>query len=668
MTQWLLIDWMLVVVAAWLLVSLTGVFALRRLDVVSRVLFPIGGLLGLVLAGLALAALMGTPEVAVLPIGLPALPFHLRLDRLSAYFVMVIGAASAGISVFAAGYFRQGEGTPPGLLCLEYHAFLASMVGVVLADDAYSFMVMWETMALSSFFLVTANHRIPEVRSAGYLYITMARIGAIAILLCFGVLQANTGDYTFANMRAQALTPFWGSIGFLLAVFGFGAKAGVLPLHVWLPEAHPAAPSPVSALMSGVMLNTAIYGILRVSFDLLQVRLWWWGGVLLAIGMSTALFGVVFAAIQSDMKRLLAYSSIENMGLLFVGMGLTLIFSSYDMLPMAALSLTATLYHVASHACFKSLLFLGTGSVLHATSERNLGKLGGLIRTMPWVGWLSLLGVLASAGLPPLGGFVSEWLLLQSFLFAPGLPVPLLTMLIPVVAATIALVAALAGYTMVKFFGVIFLGQPREDKLAQARDAGTLERVGMVWLAMGCVALGLLPTHFIQLIDPVTQQLVHAGLGAKVAGHGWLLAPNSMEQASYGPVIFLLGILGSFGLAFLLVRRLYHGRTRRAPPWACGFPWVSARMQDTAEGFGQPIRQIFEPFFVVRRELPSPFDKRPHYRVTVEDHFWRWLYVPITDLANYLARLMGKVQQGRISVYLLYSFLTLIATLLAVMR
>jgi formate hydrogenlyase subunit 3/multisubunit Na+/H+ antiporter MnhD subunit len=523
-------------------------------------------------------------------------------------------------------------------------------------------------MALSSFFLVTANHRIPEVRSAGYLYITMARIGAIAILLCFGVLQANTGDYTFANMRAQDLSPFWASIGFLLAIFGFGAKAGVLPLHVWLPEAHPAAPSPVSALMSGVMLNTAIYGILRVSFDLLHTRLWWWGGLLLAIGMCTALFGVVFAAIQTDMKRLLAYSSIENMGLLFVGMGLTLIFSSYDMMPMAALSLTATLYHVASHACFKSLLFLGTGSVLHATSERNLGKLGGLIRTMPWVGWLTLLGVLASAGLPPLGGFVSEWLLLQSFLFAPGLPVPLLTMLIPVVAATIALVAALAGYTMVKFFGVIFLGQPREEKLAQARDAGTLERAGMVWLALGCVALGLLPTHFIQLIDPVTQQLVHAGLGAKVAGHGWLLAPNSMEQASYGPVIFLLGILGSFGLAFLLVRRLYHGRTRRAPPWACGFPWVTARMQDTAEGFGQPIRQIFEPFFVMRRELPSPFDKLPSYRVTVEDHFWRWLYVPITDLANYLARLMGKVQQGRISVYLLYSFITLIATLLAVMR
>jgi hydrogenase-4 component B len=668
LTQWLHLDWVLLVVVGWLVVGAAGVVALHRFSVVSHVLFPIGGLLGLVLSGLALSALLGTPEVAVLPIGLPALPFHLRLDRLSAFFLMVIAAASAGISAFAAGYFRKGEGTAPGLLCLEYHVFLASMVGVVLADDAYSFMVMWETMALSSFFLVTANHRIPEVRSAGYLYITMARIGAIAILLCFGVLQANTGDYTFANMRAQALSPFWASMGFLLAVFGFGAKAGVVPLHVWLPEAHPAAPSPVSALMSGVMLNTAIYGILRVSLDLLHLRLWWWGGLLLAIGLATALFGVVFASVQTDMKRLLAYSSIENMGLLFAGMGLTLIFAGYDMLPMAALALTATLYHVASHACFKSLLFLGTGSVLHATSERNLGKLGGLIRTMPWVGWLTLLGVLASAGLPPLGGFVSEWLLLQSFLFAPGLPVPLLTMLIPVVAALIALVAALAGYTMVKFFGVIFLGQPREDKLAHAHDAGLWERAGMVWLALGCVALGLLPTQFIQLIDPVTQQLIQSGLGARVAGSGWLLAPTSLEQASYGPVIFLLGILGCFALAFLLVRGLYHGRMRRGLPWACGFPWGTARMQDTAEGFGQPIRQIFEPFFVMQRELPTPFDERPRYRVVVEDHFWRWLYVPIADLANYLARLIGLMQQGRISVYLMYSFLTLVATLLAVMR
>ena len=665
---WLVIDWILAVVLGWLAVGAVGAANLHRLAFVARVLFPAGGLLGLALAGLAAAALLGTPEGAVLPIGLPDLPLHLRLDSLAAFFLLVIGTASAGISIFAAGYFRRGEGTPPGLLCLEYHVFLASMVGVVLAADAYGFMVTWETMALSSYFLVTANHRVSEVRRAGYLYLTMAHIGAIAILLCFGVLQANTGDYTFANMRAQQLSPFWASIAFLLALSGFGAKAGIVPLHVWLPEAHPAAPSPVSALMSGVMLNTAIYGLLRVTMDLLHLRLWWWGALLLAAGLLTALYGVIFAAVQTDMKRLLAYSSIENMGLIFVGLGLTLVFAGYGMAPMAALSLTASLYQVASHALFKSLLFLGTGSVLHATAERSLGKLGGLLRTMPWVGWFTLLGVLASAGLPPLGGFVSEWLLLQSFLFTPGLPVSLLTMLIPVVAAIIALVAALAGYTMVKFFGVVFLGLPREERLAHAHDAGMYERIGMGWLVAGCLALGLLPVPFITLIDPVTRQLAGAGLAERIAAHGWLLAPNGLEQASYGPVVFLLGILASFLLAFGLVRRLYHGRVRRGRAWACGFPWGTARMQDTAEGFGQPIRQIFEPFFLMRRELPTPFDEQPRYKVVLEDRFWRWLYLPIADLAGAIARLVGLMQQGRIAVYLLYSFITLVATLLAVMH
>ncbi len=287
---------------------------------------------------------------------------------------------------------------------------------------------------------------------------------------------------------------------------------------------------------------------------------------------------------------------------------------------------------------------------------------------MPWVGWLTLVGVLTSAGLPPLGGFVSEWLLLQSFLFTTGLPVPLLTMLIPVVAALIALVAALAGYTMVKFFGVIFLGLPREPRLNDAQDAGGWERAGMLWLALGSIALGLLPSPFIGLIDAVTQQLVGSGLGARVATSGWLLAPISPEQASYGPVIFLLGILASFALAYLLVRGLYHGRLRRSVAWACGFPWGTPRMQDTAEGFGQPIRQIFEPFFQIRRDLPTPFDEHPQYRVIVSDPFWRWLYLPVVRLVAVMARAVGAIQQGRISAYLLFSFLTLIAVLLAVMR
>ena len=666
--DWLALDGMLLVLAAWFGIGVAGIAALRRLAFVARVLFPIGGVFALVLAVLALGSVFGEPQVAVLALGLPWLPFHLRLDGLAAYFLFVIGAVAAGVSAFAAGYFRKGEGTPPGLLCLEYHVFLASMVLVVLADDAYAFMVAWETMALASYFLVTANHRIAEVRRAGYLYLTLAHIGAIAILLAFGVLQAQSGDYTFANLRAQSLSPFWAAVAFGLALLGFGAKAGLVPLHVWLPEAHPAAPSPVSALMSALMLKVAVYGMLRMTFDLLHAPQWWWGAVLLAAGLATALFGVIFASVQTDMKRLLAYSSIENIGIIFAGIGLALIFFAYRMAPMAALALTAALYHVAGHAFFKSLLFLSTGCVLHATAERNLGKLGGLIRYMPRVAWLTLVGVLASAGLPPLSGFVSEWLLLQSFLFAPGLPDSLLNMLIPVVAALIALVAALAGYTMVKFFGIIFLGQPREEKLIRAHDADRWERAGMLWLAAGCVALGLAPVQFIRVIAPITQQLVGAGLGDAMAGSGWLLVPTSAERASYGPVIFLLGVAASFALAFLIVRRFYHGRIRRAPAWDCGHPWQTARMQDTAEGFGQPVRQIFEPFFQMQRELPSPFDASPRYRVTIEDHFWRWIYLPLVAAAERIARIVGLMQQGRIGTYLLYSFLTLIATLLVVKR
>ena len=665
-SSWVHLDWVLVVVLAWLLIGVMGVLALRRFRFVATVLFPLGACFSVLLLGVGLSAAFADPDVAILPLGLPQLPFHLRLDSLSSFFLMLIGGVSAGVSTFAAGYFRQGEGTPPGLICLEYHVFLASIAMVVLADDAYVFMVVWETMAFSSFFLVMANHRIPEIRHAGYLYMLVAHIGALGILLCFGVLQANTGDYTFANMRSQHLSPFWGSVAFVLAVFGFGAKAGILPLHAWLPEAHPAAPSPFSALMSGVMLKIALYGILRVSFDLLQTRIWWWGVLLLGLGLVTALFGVVFSTVQVEMKRLLAYSSIENIGLICAGMGLSLLFSSYGMKALAALAMTAAMYHMISHAFFKSLLFCSTGAVMHATGERSLGKLGGLIRYMPWVAWSTLIGVLSCAGLPPFGGFVAEWLLLQSFLFTTGLPSSFLDMLVPVMAALIALIAALSGFTMVKYFGVIFLGQPREEKLSNAHDAGLWERLGMVWLVTGCVVLGLFPNQVIALIDPVTQLLLQAGLAQTVADNGWLLVPISVERASYSPAIFLLGVLLSFALAFLLVRRLYHGRLRRVPPWDCGYPWQTARMQDTAEGFGQPIRQIFEPFFRIHRQVPTAFDEKPSYRVTVEDPLWYWLYLPVATLVERISRIIGLLQQGRIAVYLTYSFVTLIVVLLVV--
>jgi len=650
-------------IVAWLAIGALGLVRPRDLRFISRALFPVGAAVALALAVVAGYAIDAPPAAMVLPLGLPDLPFHLRLDALSAVFLLLLGGATVAISLFSAGYFRTSEGTAPGVVCFQYHAFLAAMALVLVADDAYVFMVAWETMALASFFLVTTDHRLPEIRRAGFLYLLIAHVGAIAILLCFGVLQGGSGDYTFGSMRSLTLTGAWPTAAFFLALAGFGAKAGLLPLHIWLPEAHPAAPSPVSALMSGVMLKTAIYGLLRVTFDLLHAQLWWWGVVALALGLATALFGVVFAAVQSDMKRLLAYSSIENIGIIVAGIGLAILFKAYGKTLLAAVTLTAVLYHCLNHAFFKSLLFLATGSVLHATKERSLGKLGGLIHRMPWVAWLALVGTLAAAGIPPLNGFVSEWLLLQAFLFTPSLPQSFVNMLVPLAAAALVLSAALAAYVMVKFFGIIFLGRPREANLAYAKDAGPFERVALGWLAAGCVLLGVLPVNVIALIDPVNVLLIGSKATHQIADHWLLLAPINADRSSYSPLIVLAVIVGAVLLTTQVVHRLYHGRVRRAPPWDCGFALQTPRMQDTAEGFGQPIRQIFEPFFRMERHLPSPFDAAPRYSVKVDDHFWRGLYVPIARGADFLGRIAGLIQQGRISVYLTYSFCTLLALL-----
>jgi formate hydrogenlyase subunit 3/multisubunit Na+/H+ antiporter MnhD subunit len=655
----------LALLAAWLAIGLAGLLRQKDVAFVGRILFPMGAIVGAALAIVAGASFGAPAERVLLVIGLPDLPMHMRLDALSRVFLVLLGSAAAGVSLFASGYFRKGEGTAPGLLGLQYHVFLASMGFVLLADDAYAFMVAWESMALASYFLVTSQHGIPEIRSAGFLYLLMAHVGAIAILLSFGILQGGTWQFTFDAMRAADLSTVWASAAFLLALFGFGAKAGLIPLHVWLPEAHPAAPSPVSALMSGVMLKTAIYGVLRVTFDLLGEPQWWWGLVPLALGLATALFGVVFAAVQTDMKRLLAYSSIENVGVLFTGIGLAIVFHGVGMDRLAALALVAVLYHALNHAFMKSLLFLGTGAVLHATGQRNLGRLGGLIHRMPWAGWLTLVGVLAIAGLPPLNGFVSEWLLLQSLLFSHEVPRPFVNMLLPLGAAVVALAAALAGYVMVKFFGVVFLGQPREASLSNAHDVDGLEKAGLAWLAIGCIALGLLPTQVIHALGHATGQLVGSALDLS-GSPWWLIAPLPDRAASYSPAILLVVIVAVVAVTFLVVRAVYRRPVRHAPPWDCGFGRLDARMQDTAEGFGQPIRHIFEAAFAMERELPSPLDAAPKYRVTVGDRIWRTLYLPLGGIVQRAADALAWLQQGRISAYLTYSFITLIV-LLAVM-
>jgi hydrogenase-4 component B len=649
----------------WIAVGVLGLLSKTSRATHSRAFFPLGAAGGLALAVAAYLALGAHAYSLVLPFGLPDLPFHLRLDALAAFFLLLLGVVSVGASLYCASYFEQGRGDIR-LICLQYHVFLASMAVVLLADDAYLFMVAWETMALASYFLVTTDHEVAEIRSAGFLYLIVAHIGALAILLCFGTLQLGQWNYAFDAMRGNTLSAAWASIAFLLALFGFGAKAGFLPVHVWLPEAHPAAPSPVSGLMSGVMLKTAIYGLLRVTFDLLHVQAWWWGVVALSLGLLTALLGVMFAAVQTDMKRLLAYSSVENIGIILAGVGLTILFYGYSMNVLAALALAATLYHCLNHALFKSLLFLVTGSVMHATSHRSLGKLGGLIRHMPWVAAAGLIGTLAIAWLPPLNGFASEWMLFQAFLLTPTLPNSYLNMLVPVATAALALAVALAGYVMVKFYGVVFLGLPREE-LTQAHDAGPWERAGLGWLAAWCVVLGLLPVVVITALDPIARALVGATLEESTQDSSWLfLTAIAPERASYSPLLFLLGIILAVLVTFLLGRRFYHGRTRRSAAWDCGFPRLDARMQDSAEGFGQPIKQIFEPFFKVQRSQPSAFDARPFYASNVEDRFWYWLYVPVIKLTDVLSGLVGVLQHGRIHVYLIYSFATLLVLLLVI--
>jgi len=662
----------LLVAVTWLVLAAAGLITAGNAAFARRVAFPLGALAGVALAAFGLQAVWLPAQTLTLPLGLPDLPFHLRVDPLAGFFLMLLGSVSAGISVYAAGYFREEASGRLALISLQYHVFLASMAFVLLADDAYLFMVAWETMALSSYFLVITDHQQPAIRKAGFLYLLIAHLGAIAILLCFGVLHGGRGDYTFNALRAAELTPLWATVAFALAFFGFGAKAGMIPLHAWLPEAHPAAPSPVSALMSGVMIKTAIYGMVRVIYDLIGSVRWEWGMVVLVVGAGTMLFGVLYALMQHDLKRLLAYHSVENIGIILLGLGMSMVFIGFGHPAAGALGLIAGLYHTLNHAVFKGLLFLGAGSILHSTGLRNLNDMGGLIRVMPRTAFYFLIGALAISALPPLNGFVSEWLTFQTALQTPLLQNGVVRSLLPLFAATLALAGALTAMCFVKVYGIAFLGRPREPAhgtpTPRSGDAGRMERYGMAWLAAGCFLLGLFPTSFLLMLNRVAVSLTGGGLSEEaLSGSGWVwLAPAAAEQASYSPLIFFVVIVAVTLLAFFLVRRFYHGRVRFADPWDCGFPRQTSRMQDTADAFGQSIRHVFGPLYRMDRSLPGPDDAAPSYALKIEDRHWYWLYLPVARAAEFVSSKIALLQQGRISIYLLYSFITLIALLVFV--
>ncbi|MBX4950373.1 hydrogenase 4 subunit B [Rhizobium binae] len=619
----------------------------------------------------ALAYLVGEPPSAeasllALPIGLPWLGSHFRLDALAAFFIVVVNLGSTLSALYALGYGRH-EHARHRVLSF-FPAFLSGMNLVILADDAFTFLISWEFMSLASWALVMAHHRDADNRKAGYVYIVMASTGSLALLLAFGLLAGFAGDYSFAAMRLSAHSPFMAGLTLVLLLLGAGSKAGLVPLHVWLPLAHPAAPSHVSALMSGVMTKVAVYGFIRVVFDLLGMPTWWSGIVVLIIGSGSAVLGILQALMESDLKRLLAYSTIENIGMIFVSLGLALAFKANGMELAAALALTAALFHVLNHSFFKSLLFFGAGAVLTATGERNIDKLGGLIHRMPVTSVVFLVGCVAISALPPFNGFVSEWLAFQAMLQSPILPQWGLKILVPAVGGMLALSAALAAACFVKTFGVTFLGRPRTIVAEKAVEVDRFSLAAMCVLAALCLLAGILPGIVIDALAPVTLSLIGEQMPVQTDIPWLSIMPIAESRSTYnGLLVFLFTLFSASSTAYL-IHRFASRALRRAPAWDCGFPEINPATQYTAGSFAQPVRRVFGTVVFRARErvdMPPPGDLRPaRFAVEARDLIWEGLYQPIVGVVGFTAEKLNHLQFLTIRRYLSLVFLALVFLLL----
>jgi hydrogenase-4 component B len=623
----------------------------------------------LMLGVIAVASLFGVVDGAMsvtLPLGLPWLGAHFRIDALSAFFLVVVNLGGAIASLYALGYGRHEE-TPARVLPF-YPAYLAAMNLVVLANDAFTFLVAWEFMSLTSWALVIAHHRDQENMRAGYVYLLMASFGTLALLLGFGLLAGADGNYAFDAMRAAHPSAALAALVLILALIGAGSKAGVVPLHAWLPLAHPAAPSQVSALMSGVMTKVAVYGFVRIVFDLLGAPAWWWSMLVLAIGGITAAMGVLYALMQHDLKRLLAYHTVENIGIIFIGLGLALAFKAEGQEWATALALTAALFHVFNHSVFKSLLFFGAGSVLSSTGERDMERLGGLIHRMPQTAFVFLVGCVAISALPPLNGFVSEWLTFQAVLLSPQLSSWGLKFLVPAVGALLALSAALAAACFVKAFGVSFLGRPRSDAAAKAQETDSNSLAAMFILAALCLVAGVLPGIFLDALAPVAHALVGASMPHQ-SGLAWLtIVPIAQSRSSYNGLLVFLFVVLSGSLAAFAIHRLASDRLRRGPAWDCGYPDPSPATQYTASSFAQPIRRVYGTIVFRAREIgemPPPGSMAPA-RLTVEirDLIWDAAYAPIAGLIAAASEKLNVLQFLTIRRYLTLVFAALVLLLL----
>jgi hydrogenase-4 component B len=616
------------------------------------------------------------PWTASVQSTLPFLTFAIRLDPLAALFVLTISLVGLAASIYALGYVTEFYGRASiAVLGALFNGFLLSMTLVVIADNGFFFLIVWELMSLLSYFLVVTEHGKAEVRYAGLFYLIMTHVGTAFIILAFLIFFQGGGSFSFEAFRhpEQPLSEGMRTLVFLMVLIGFGTKAGIVPLHVWLPYAHPAAPSHISALMSGVMIKTAIYALVRVYFDFLGGQFpWWWGFVVLVIGAVSALLGVMYALMEHDLKSLLAYHSVENIGIILLGIGAGMIFQTFGLTEFAALGLLAGLYHTINHAMFKALLFLGAGSLLYATHTRNMEEYGGLLRRMPWTGVFFLIGAVSISALPPTNGFVSEWLVFQSLFLSFHLPTVLLKLMLPLAAAMLALTSVLALTCFAKAFGISFLALPRSSHARQAEEVPITMRIAMGMLAVVCVLLGLAPMVVVPMLDRVVAPFAGLSIEGKVlALDGWALAPVNVEFSSLSPMVLALLLIALSALGLLLAVA-FGGlvKQRYYKTWGCGIN-LTARMEYTATGFVQPIKRVFgaiyQPTVKLETELLKEsryFAKRRHFEFHIEPVFQKYLYDPVVAFLIGMAERLRVIQGGSLHLYLAYIFVTLIVLLL----
>ncbi len=637
----------------------------------------LGGLIDIAASAIALAPGATTHATTqwTLPSGVPLVSWTIRLDPLSAFFSLVLGILAVAVSIYSIGYLRDWEGRKSiGLLGFFYNVLLLSLALVFTASNAFFFLMVWEVMALASWCLISFEHRDEESSQAGILFLIMSHAGTGLLFIGFFILATAAGSLDFASFHllASQLPPWEQGAVFALFFLGFGVKAGIVPLHVWLPAAHPVAPSNSSALLSGIVIKAGIYGMARVLFDFFAVPPLWAGTIVLTVGVASALLGVLYALMEHDLKRLLAYHSIENIGIILIGFGASMMFRALGYPVPAALSLIAGLYHTLNHAIFKCLLFLGAGSVSHATGTRNMDRMGGLIRRMPSTALYFLIGAVAISGLPPFNGFISEWLTYQALLAGFGTTQSLTRIMFPLAGAMLALTAALAAACFVKAFGISFLALPRSDAATNAHESSGTMQFGMAILAVACVAWGLGAGWFMPVFDSITQQAMGIGVSPLlVAANGFVLSAGTPRGGTISTAgITLTLILLSAVPALLWLAWGRKSRRVTGPTWDCGLPGLTADNEYTATAFSKPLRMIFSALYRPHREIQAEYEVSPYYPTAIrfeseiESTFEKRLYAPVEMLILALSRRLRAVQAGSIHAYLAYIFIALILLLL----